>query len=96
MSSYKILLEKKYIELLKEISIIIPIQKELLPIIDDSTDWNELINYIDFVFPDSNTKFHIKGLFDYKDISINEEQLILLEPVIKKYLIFIEKVKHYI
>lgn len=96
MTTYKILIENKYNELLKEIEGIIDISDELMPNLDDETNWVELIKYIEFIFPDENTSYNISELFEFKDIEISTEQIDKLVPIIDKYLKFMKTIKKYI
>lgn len=96
MTTYKTLIEKKYNELLKDIEGIIDITDELMPNLDDETNWAELIKYIEFIFPDENTAYNIRELFEFKDIEITEEQINKLVPIIDKYLKFMKTIKKYI
>ena len=59
MTTYKTLIEKKYNELLKDIEGIIDITDELMPNLDDETNWAELIKYIEFIFHDENNAYNI-------------------------------------
>jgi len=94
--TYKTLIEKKYNELIKDVGQIINIDSELLPVLDDEVNWVELIQYIEFIFPDDNTLFNTEELFEYKQISITKDQLIKLVPIIDKYLQFMKTIKKYI
>ena len=100
--TYKSLIEKKYKELIEDINKIIPsiqshIENEFLPKIEDNNiNWAELIQYIEFLFPDDNTGYNLNELFEFKNIDVNEEQIILLIPIIDKYLKFMKTIKKYL
>jgi hypothetical protein len=69
-TTFKTLIEKKYNELMKDISNVIELDDELFPKLDDEICWAELFKYIEFVFPDDNTGYNIEELFDFKGLLI--------------------------
>jgi hypothetical protein len=94
--TFKTLIEKKYNELMKDISNVIELDDELFPKLDDKICWAELFKYIEFVFPDDNTGYNIEELFEFKGIEITPEQIEKLVPIVNKYLVFVNKIKVHI
>ena len=63
---------------------------------DEPIDWDLFFDYIELVFPSDKIKFHIKELFDLKGMIIKDDDLNKIEPIVSKFLKFLEKFKAFI
>ena len=53
----------------------------------------EVMDVMLFLFPDDRTKFHLLELCDLKRVTLTEEQIDQLIPIVEKYMKFLKKVK---
>jgi len=90
-TTVKTLLEKKYIELLKEIKPIL--NQEIFPEIDDEFDWKEFMDYLQFLFPDEEYAFHLEQLAMLRGITLVNGQIDKLVPIVSRYLNWVTKFK---
>lgn len=91
--SLKDLLEKKYDEFISEVGLFMDTSIFSSQVDKTNINWSDYVNFIDFLFPSSDTKTHLNELLDFKSIKLNDSQIIVLVPILDKYLIFLRKVK---
>ena len=94
--SVKALLQNKYLQLQLKCQEL-KINTDLFEPVNENTDWNQVINMIDCLFPNSeNIEDNLDDVLLLKSISLNENQKIEICKVIKEYLLFLTKIRKYI